>query len=129
MANKTIEKIQNKAERLYNLRRVIEQKEEDNKKDLETLKLERDDLNDELIEDMKRVGIPSFKVMSGDSITIKKRKGVEIVNEAQAFDWAIKNKAVSVNKILLDQILKDIIDIPACFNLIETEFISVIKSK
>lgn len=129
MANKTITKIKDAAEQLYKIRKQIEAIEEENKKTLEVLKVDRDVIQSLLISDLKKQGISSIKVSTGDSFYLGKHKGVEIVNEAQAFKWAYDQKAVSINKTIVAQILKESKDIPAGFELIETEFISVKKGK
>ena len=128
MASKVIERITNTAEKLYQIRQEISHKEEESKSALEALKLERDAIQATLIADLNKNNLSSIKVSNGDSFYKGVRKGVEIVNEAMAFSWAYKNKAVSINKIAVAQILKDATEIPQGFDLIEKEFISVRKN-
>ncbi len=129
MASKLIKKIQDTAERLYDLRREINAREEDFRKAIEVMKLERDSIQEVLIAGMTKNGLSSLKVSSGDSIFKASRKGVDITNELLAFDWAIKNKAVSINKTIVAQILKDAKDIPKGFELVESEYIGVRKAQ
>lgn len=129
MASIIIKRIQERAEKLAELRKVIAEKEEACKAELETLKAQRDAVQALLMADMKENGILSQKVSSGDSFSLSKRKGIEITNDTFALKWAIENMAVSVNKTLVAQKLKDAGEIPSGFEIVETEFISVRKAK
>lgn len=129
MANKAIKNIKDAAEKLYNVRREIETKEEEMRIDLAVLKSTRDGLQDYLIKRLNENGIASIKVAGGDTFVKAIRKGVEVVNETQAFDWAYKNKAVMISNTIVKQILKESREIPPCFKEVETEYISVRKAK
>lgn len=126
---KAIYNIKYLSEELYSIRKIIEEKETENKAQMEALKLERDLVQEKLLKVMKKDGLLSLKVSNGDSFFIGTRKGYEIINEAQAFDWAYKNKAVSVNKTIVGQILKESGESPPGFKLVENEFISIRKKK
>lgn len=128
MASKAIRNITEAAERLYDIRKMIGEKEEANKAELEAMKAERDAVQAVLIGSLNKEGLSSIKVKSGDTFSKGIRKGLEVVNELSAFKWALEHKAVSINKILVAQQLKDAKDIPECFREIETEFISVRKA-
>lgn len=123
-----IQKITDRAEKLYDIRKAINAKEEENKKELDGMKAEKEALQASLIADMNKSGLVTLKVKSGDTFTKSTKKSLEITNEAFAFKWALEHRAVSVNKILVAQMLKDK-DIPTGFKQVETEFISVRKAK
>lgn len=129
MGSKIINRIQENAEKLYDLRKLIAEKEEENKRDLEALKTERDAIQSGLISEMNKNGLASLKVKSGDTFTKSSRKSLEVVDELGALKWSIQNMAVSINKTIVAQKLKDIPEIPPFFKEIETEFISVRKGK
>ena len=129
MASKIIQRIQDSAEKLYEIRQRIYQKEEESKKELEALKMERDAVQAVLLAEMNKNGLSSMKVRSGDSFTRSVRKSIEIVSEMGALKWALENHAVTVNKILVAQKLKDTKEVPNCFDIVETEYISVRKGK
>lgn len=129
MASSVIKRIQDNAEKLSELRKAISAREESNKVELEALKVNRDALQALLIADMNKNGLASIKVSSGDTFSKSVRKGIEVVDETRAFKWAIDNFAVSINKVLVAQKLKDASDMPDCFKTIETEFISVRSNK
>lgn len=123
-----IQKITDKAEKLYDIRRAINLKEEENKKELDGMKLEKEALQTSLIADMNKSGLAALKVKSGDTFTKSVKKSLEITNEVFAFKWALEHRAISINKILASQMLKDK-PMPSGFKQVETEFISVRKAK
>lgn len=129
MASTIIKRITEQAEKLYNLRREIERKEEENRSALEVLKIERDAIQEGLLKDLKKNDLSSIKVSSGDSFIRQSRKSIEITSEPHALDWAIKHRTVSINKILVAQALKNVGEVPAGFQVVESEYISVRKSK
>lgn len=121
--------MQKTGEDLYKIRQVIAEKEEQNKRELETLKLERDTMQSVLLSDMNKNGLLSLKLESGDSFFKGTRKGVDITNELLAFKWALDQKAVSINKTIVAQILKESKNIPPGFVLVDSEFIGIRKAK
>lgn len=129
MANKAIQKMQETADSLYEIRQRITKKEDDNRAELDLLKTERDAMQAILLADMNKNSLKSIKTKAGDSFVVGIKKGFEITNEAQAFGWAYENKAVSINKTIASQIIKEIKEIPPGFQLVETEFISIRKAK
>ena len=129
MANKAIQKMQDAAEALWQIRQLIDEKEEGVKKELMHLKNERDAIQATLLAEMNKNNLLSLKVKSGDSFYKGSRKSVEIINEAQALEWALEHRTVSINKILVAQELGKVETMPAGFQMTETEFISVRKAK
>lgn len=127
MSSVIIKRIQDNAEKLYAIRKQIATIEEESKKSLETLKVERDAIQTVLLAEMGKNGLASMKVSSGETFARQTRKSIEVVNEVGALKWALENKCYSLNKIVANQILKDAKEIPDCFDVIETEFISVRK--
>ncbi len=129
MGSIVIKRITEKAERLAELRAAINTLEEDAKKRVEGLKQERDAIQQELIDSLKKEGLATIKTSAGESYTLAKRKGISIVNEIFALKWAMENRAVSINRILVAQKLKDAKEMPSGFEAIESEYISVRKPK
>lgn len=129
MASKIIERMQDNAEKLYQIRKSIAQLEDDSKKTLDVLKTERDIIQADLLQDMNKNGLASMKVKSGETFARQTRKSIEIVSETGALKWALDNKCYSLNRIVANQILKDAKEIPPCFDMKESEFISVRKAK
>lgn len=125
----TIQDITNKAEKLYEVRDIISELEEESKKMIQKYKDQRDVLQTELIADMNDVGLASIKVKSGESYIKSIKKGIAVSNEALAFKWALQNKAVKPDLIVAAQIIKEMKSPPAGFKVVETEFISVRKGK
>ena len=129
MASSIIKRITDTAERLYELRRSITQKEEESRRELEAMKTERDAVQALLLAELNKNGLSSIKVKSGDSFSKGVRKSIEIVFEPHALRWATQNKAVSINKLLVAQLLKDKTELPPCFKFIETEFVAIRHAK
>lgn len=125
----TIIEITTNANRLYEVRQAIDAKKEAQKKELESLEQERDLLQLQLIKDLKENNLASIKVSSGDTFTKAVRQGFEINDELRAIEWAIENRAVSVNRVIMAQKLKDVEEIPKWATKVETEYISVRKAK
>jgi hypothetical protein len=128
MASKVIERITENAEKLSEIRQEISKKEEENKKELDVMKAERDAIQAILLQDLNKNGLSSIKTRSGDSFIRQTKDSIEITNDFKALGWAMKNMAVSVNKILVAQKLKDLKEIPDGFQIVTSEFISVRKS-
>jgi hypothetical protein len=129
MASTVIKRITDKAERLYSVRREIEAKEEEHKKSVESLKIERDALQASLLDELKKNELSSIKVSSGDSFTKAVRKGLNITDERKALMWAKERNAVSIDKIRAAAMLKEAKELPEGFEYAETEYISVRKGK
>lgn len=129
MAQTIIQKITGKAEKLRMLRDYITDEEQKFKIRMEDVKKDRDSIQDELLIDMRKHKLSSIKVESGETFTKAVRKGVDITSESLALKWAIDHRAVSINKIVAGQLLKEAKEIPQGFQLVETEYISVRKPK
>lgn len=127
--SKAIENIKNKAKYLTEIRAKISAIEDEAKKQTEELKLARDATQIELIEELKKEGLGSIKTDSGDSYTLAKRKGVAVVNEVFALNWAIINRCVAIDRRLVAQKLKDATEIPKGFDYQESEYISIRRAK
>lgn len=131
MASTVIKRITDTAEALYAIRRAIEAREEEHKKELEGMKAERDAIQLALLADLKKEGLASIKVASGDTFAKSTRYGVDVDQNWAPFalKWAVENGAVSVNKVLAAQRLKDAKELPRGFVRTATDFISVRKAK
>ena len=129
--SKVIDNITSKAEKLYQLRHTIASKEDEMKAELLAMKAERDAVQASLLSDLNKHKLASIKVASGDSFSRGIRKGVSIISELGALKWAMENSAVTVDRRLVAQRLKDVDpkSFPKCFEFTETEFISVRKAK
>lgn len=129
MATKAIQEIEKKADRIHTLRKLLAEKAEIYRKEIESLELELEVTENQIIKDLKKTGIESTRLTSGDLVTIIHRSGVNITNEPIAFQWAIDNKAVSINKRIVGQIMKEMKDIPAGFEAVDSEYVLVTKPK
>ena len=125
MASKVITQIKDKAEELAYLRKEITTQKEEFSTRMKGFEERRDELQNELLQALKKQGLSNIKTDEGESYSIAKRKSIEITSELQAFKWAYDNRAVSINKILVKQKLKGATEIPSGFEFVENEYISV----
>ena len=86
----------------------------------------------ELLEDLKTVGLKSIKVASGDSFFISNRPGVEVKNEIAFNAWAIKEKLVKPDTERIKAFLKGLVDrkvkLPPCVEFTNRDSISIRKA-
>ncbi len=129
MVSKAIKNIQDLAEKLSQLRQEIALKEEANRKELEAMKTERDATQEVILNKLNENNLVSLKVKNGDSFVKSTRKSIEIVSEVYARKWAKENDCFNIDKTLVAQKLKELPEVPKCFDVVETEFISVRKAK
>lgn len=131
--SKAIERIKAKAEELREVRDLIAEIEEAAKQKTDELKAKREQLQTELILGFNKEGLSSIKTDDGSTYAKSVRKGVEVTNENMAIDWAIDNRAVTINKVLVKQKLEPLINkgkpLPDGFVYKEVEYISVRKPK
>lgn len=123
------QRIQKKAERLYQVRRLLDEIEEKREVETSKLKQERDMLQADLLSDMRAANQKKTETLDGVPVTIKAAHGLEITNEISAFKWAYENRLVTIDKTLVKQRLKDQKTMPAGFALVDREYISVGKKK
>lgn len=129
MASPVLKRIKNVAEQLYEIRQQIREREEENKAVLDKLRMQRDELEAALITDLRKNGLPSIATDAGIKMTVYPTKSLEVVNEVFALKWALEHKAVSVNKLLAKQIIKDLPEIPSGFAMVEQDSIRITNSK
>jgi hypothetical protein len=127
--SKIIDRIKGNAEQLAAIRSEISEIEDGAKAKTDLLKAKREDLQMALIADLKKEGLASIKTSAGDSYLLSKRKGVNIVNDALAMEWAIQNRAIMIDRRMVATRLAKADEIPLGFEMVETEFISVRGAK
>lgn len=127
--SKVIERIKDNAEKLAEIRALIADIESEAKAKTDTLKQAREDIQTLLIKDLKKEGLASIKTNAGESYILSKRKGVNIVDDALALNWAIDNHAISIDRRVVATKLSKVDEMPEGFEMVETEFISVRGAK
>jgi hypothetical protein len=127
--SKVIDRIKANAEQLADIRAEVNAIEAAAKVQVDALKVKRDELQAALIAELKKEGLASIKTRAGDSYILTKRKGVNIINEALAMQWAVDNQAVSIDRRLVASRLSKAEELPLGFEMVETEFISVRGAK
>lgn len=124
-----IEIIKAKAEKLLELRAFISKREEEVDNELKAIKEERDTVQAELLEELKKDDLKSIKVSDGSSYIRASRKGIQITDPTRALFWAKENMCFSVDKRLAEQKISKMETAPDGFSLTETEYISIRKPK
>lgn len=124
-----LQKIVAHAERLHDVRQLIDKTKEENKKVLEPLELEKETIEKVLISELDKNGLASIKVKTGEIFTKYTRHGIEIVNEPLALKWALDNMAVNIDKTLVKQKLKGVPEVPMGFRVVESDTIRVTLPK
>ncbi len=124
-----IERIKANAERLAIVRQNIRALEEEHERKSEALVLEREELQLALLTELKKEGLSSIKTEDKDTYSIGSRKGIAIKSEIGAMKWAIEHRTVSIDKRLVAAALKDVAEVPDCFEVVESEFISIRSPK
>ena len=124
-----LQTITKNAERLYEIRKLISDKEDALKVELESLKAERDAVQVALIADLTKNGLASIKVASGETYSKAIRRGISITNEAFALKWALEAKAVKIDTVVAGQLLRGAEKLPKGIEATSTEYISVRKPK
>jgi hypothetical protein len=127
--SKIIERIKDNAEQLAAIRAQINEIEEAAKERTDVLKAAREALQTALIADLKKEGLASIKINTGESYILSERKGVNIINDALALKWAIENHAVSIDRRMVATKLAKVDEMPKGFELVKSEFISVRGAK
>lgn len=127
--SKVIDRIKLAAERLEVARASIKKIEESVETQLESLKIERDKAQEELLALLAKEGLSAIKTDSGASYTRSKTRSLAIVNEVFALGWAIENRAVSINKVLVKQKLDGAKEAPQGFEFVEGECIRITNPK
>lgn len=127
--NMELDTLRAKSEQLYQLRREIENKNDEHKMIMEPLEQERDALQGEVIAAMTELKLASFKVEAGDTFTKAVRKSVAIIDPYKALEWAKSTGAVTIDTKLVGQWYKDGKELPEAFQPRFTDYIAVRKAK
>lgn len=120
-----LDKMRTKAEALGALRARITEMDEAHRAATDPLKRERDELNASLLEDLKKYDLKTVKSGSGESFTRAVRKSVGIMDPRLALTWATEHGAISIDKVRAGAMLKAAKELPAGFEFVEVEYMSI----
>ena len=128
-----LKKIKELGEKLYEARQAINAADQEYDKKVSGLKEQRDLFQQELVDSLKKVGISSIRVNSGDSFVLARKPRYAFTSETLALKWATENHCVRPDSELVRQKLNDQrkagAELPSFVKVEETEYISVIKAK
>ncbi len=131
--SKAIEKIKENANKLGIIRHTIARIKDEKEKELTHWETLRDELQASLLLQFDKEGLTSIKTDDGSGYSKQIRKGIEVTNDRAALEWALEERAVSINKILVKQKLEPVISagkpLPPGFEYKEIAYISVREPK
>ncbi|MFS4438587.1 hypothetical protein ACMA5I_10265 [Paracoccaceae bacterium GXU_MW_L88] len=113
-----------RTEQLLAVRNEIAELKEKQDIEMKPLKDLRDNLQEELIEDMKENGMRSVKTEHAN-FSIASRKGYAFVNEVEAMKWATEHRCTTIDKTRAAQELKKLETLPDFVEPVENEYISI----
>ncbi len=123
----TIQELTQKANLLKSKREQRDAMYEAYKQTADPVEGEINELNTEILEGFRALGLNNIRLETGENYTRAVKRGLEIINEIEAMKWAVENRAISINKILVAQKLKEATEAPQGFSFIEREEVRVTK--
>ncbi len=125
----SIEKIQSLGNKLGRTRKAIRDIEDEAKRTKDELKILKCEIETELLDLMTEAKIGSIKTESGECYAKSKRNSIGIISMPHALKFAKDNDCFTLDKRLVEQALKNVEELPECFERKIVEFISVRKPK
>ncbi len=97
---------------------------------LKPLKIEEENLREEMMSALKKNKLTSFKSdVTGSAYTRAYRASLEVVDGEKALKWALKNDSVKIDTTKANKLLKGAGALPEGFEQKETEYLTISKSK
>lgn len=109
------------AERLSEVRKALNTREEEFKKLTDALYAEERSLKEELIIALRHVGLSSVKTSAGENYSITKGYSFIVKNELQFDAWAREQRIVRVDKTLANQRFRKLVKEGALPEFVEAE--------
>lgn len=82
-----------------------------------------------LIDILKKQGLKTIKIDSGELFTRATRSTIKVTDDAKAYNWASENNALRIDTTKCGQILRRELDLPNGFKEVTSEYLSVRKAK
>lgn len=120
-----MENLTDKGQKLFEVQQTLKSLKETYDNAKAPYEAEREELQAQILESMRQVGVKTLKTDKGFSVVRASRRGFEIISEPHALKWAIENMAVSINRTLMGQKLKEAETLPECFKAVENEYVSI----
>lgn len=116
--------IQETAQTLFNLKQEVSEIEARQKEELKEKKEALRLLQEKFIEQLTQEGLKSVKTEQAN-FSLAARKGYKVVSEPHALEWAKENNAVTIDKRLMGQVLKDLDEVPSFFEETESNYLTI----
>lgn len=129
MAKNVLDIMRSKAEALATVRTQIRELEEKQQEAMSPLKAQRDELQNALLEDLRKYDLKTVKSTSGESFTRMVRKSIGVMDPRKALDWATKNGCIAIDKVRTAAHLRNAKALPDGFDFVETDYISIRSPK
>jgi len=116
--------IQELSTELLALKKEIKEVEERHALELDPKKIQLSALQSTFIDELTKLGLKSIKTDTAN-FALASRTGFRFTNEIEAMKWAVKNKAVSIDKRLMSQVLKDLKEMPKFIEKVEQNYLTI----
>lgn len=116
--------IQQLSTELLALKNEIKEIEERHALELDPKKALLTKLQTTFIDELTKMGLKSIKTDTAN-FALASRTGFKFTNEIEAMKWAKKNNAVSIDKRLAGQVLKDLEKLPAFIEKVEQSYLTI----
>ncbi len=116
--------IENLSFELLSLKKEIKEIKERQESELKPKEDQLAVLQETFVNGLKEMGLSSIKTANA-SFSLASRVGFRFNNEIEAMKWAKKNNAVSIDKRLAGQVLKDLEELPPFIEKIESNYLTI----
>jgi hypothetical protein len=114
-------KLQQIADQLYKLREEIDAFEAP----IKPMKAKEDELREEMLAELRRVRLESFRTEDGLSYVRAYRASLTVTDPAAALAWAVERQCAKVDTLKAAKLLKGAGALPEGFEQKETEYLSI----
>ena len=112
------------AKELFSIKQEVAEIEKQQKEELAPKKKLLLDLQTRFVDELTQEGLKSIKTTEAN-FSLATRKAYKVTSEPHALKWAKENNAVSIDKRLVGQILKDLEEVPSFFEETETNYLTI----
>ena len=116
--------IQELSSELLALKKEIKEIEDRHALELDPKKALLTKLQTVFIDELTKLGLKSIKTDTAN-FALASRTGFKFTNEIEAMKWAKKNNAVSIDKRLAGQVLKDLEQLPDFIEKVENNYLTI----
>lgn len=116
---------QTEANKLYAIEKELETIKDTYKAQIAPLEAKSSEIRASLLDSMRRTGIKTIKLETGDVYARTSRTTFKVVDEEKAYEWGEKNRCLRLDKIGANKILLRTIGVPEGFEQKDEEHITI----